>query len=302
MPQILFVGDLSFWDTADQAAQAGFEDLIGARFELELLSPHEACAAARRLMSALSPARRPVFDRDALEAVIQRADGLVSRLFPLVAAIEAIATETNQTRVTTAVIDAAVAKLEGRLDNLASPSAGIRTERMFVYTTPEDGCAETIAATGAFVPFPITPHWEWSVARMSGATAALVGILSLAAYWLAPFGTDRIWAETRTALEDQDARGSVSPETTIIVRLPVSTPLHAGRTSDYDGVLTTHVIAALAAPEDVRSFTIAVPEMGNSIGYRPALRKKTAETRPKPSFFATRPSKGIWLFPPNTNG
>ena len=113
MPQILFVGDLSFWDTADQAAQAGFEDLIRARFELEPLSPREACAAAQRLISALSPARRPVFERDALEAVIQRADGLISHLFPLVAAIEAIARETDQTRVTTAVIDAAAARLEG---------------------------------------------------------------------------------------------------------------------------------------------------------------------------------------------
>ena len=72
MPQIVFVGDPSFWDIADQAAQAGFEDLITARFELEPLSPREACVAAQRLMSALSPARRPVFDRDALEAVIQR--------------------------------------------------------------------------------------------------------------------------------------------------------------------------------------------------------------------------------------
>ena len=34
MPQIVFVGDPSFWDIADQAAQAGFSDLITARFEL----------------------------------------------------------------------------------------------------------------------------------------------------------------------------------------------------------------------------------------------------------------------------
>ena len=34
MPQIVFVGDPSFWDIADQAAQAGFSDLITARFEV----------------------------------------------------------------------------------------------------------------------------------------------------------------------------------------------------------------------------------------------------------------------------
>jgi type II secretory pathway predicted ATPase ExeA len=41
MPQIVFVGDPSFWDIADQAAQAGFSNLITARFELEPLSLEE---------------------------------------------------------------------------------------------------------------------------------------------------------------------------------------------------------------------------------------------------------------------
>ena len=52
MPQVLFVGDPSFWDIADRAAQAGFMDLIGARFELGALSPEEAGAAATRLCPA----------------------------------------------------------------------------------------------------------------------------------------------------------------------------------------------------------------------------------------------------------
>ena len=221
MPQIVFVGGPSFWDIAGQAAQAGFEDLIAARFELEPLNPLETHAATQRLMSALSPARKPVFDMDALEAVVQRTDGLIGRLVPLVAAIEAIAAETDQTRVTAAVIDAAAARLEGGLDSLASQPAG---------STPENGSAEAIGAAGALVPIPIIPRREWGAARMSGAAAALVGSLSLATYWLAPFGIDRISAETRTALEDRNARGSVSPDTTIIIRLPVSTPMTARRT------------------------------------------------------------------------
>jgi hypothetical protein len=52
MPQVLFVGDPSFWDIADQAAQAGFTELIGARFELAAPSREEAGVAVPRLASS----------------------------------------------------------------------------------------------------------------------------------------------------------------------------------------------------------------------------------------------------------
>ena len=341
MPQILFVGDTSFWDTAGQAAQAGFADLIAARFELEPLSPREASAAAQRLMSALSPAHRPVFERDALEMVRQRADGLISRLVPLVAAIETIAVETDLTRVTTAMVEEAAARLVAQTDP---------TNSEFVYTPPpEDICAEAIGTTGALAPIPITPRPGWSVAQISGVAAALVGTLGLAIYWLATFSIDPILAEPQSAfLEGPEAGGSVSPDTTItvrlpddttavgrltdagwsvspdtpmvvrltdaggtispdttmIVRLPVSVPTpHAVlSTSDYDGLITTQVILALVVPQGARAPTFSVPQSETSIATdRPALRKHIGELRPAARIQVSPPSNGVWLFPPNPN-
>ena len=138
---------------------------------------------------------------------------------------------------------------------------------------------------------------------MSGAAAALVGSLGLAIYWLSPFGIDQIRAEARTALEEQDAGGSVSSDTTIIVRLPVSAPTqHAElNTPNYDGAITTKAIAARV--EEVWPPTFSGPPIGTSVAARrPALRKGIVETRPAPSVYVTRASKGIWLFPSNPNG
>ena len=61
MPQVLFVGDPSFWDIADRAAQAGFTELIAARFELGALrqgSVFEAAHAANALVPIVLPAGR----------------------------------------------------------------------------------------------------------------------------------------------------------------------------------------------------------------------------------------------------
>jgi hypothetical protein len=58
MPQVLFVGDPSFWDIADRAAQAGFTELIEARFELGALSQGsvpEAAQAANALVPMVLP-------------------------------------------------------------------------------------------------------------------------------------------------------------------------------------------------------------------------------------------------------
>jgi type II secretory pathway predicted ATPase ExeA len=303
MPQIVFVGDPSFWDIANQAAQAGFEDLITVRFELEPLSRREACVAAQRLMSALIPARRPVFDKDALEAVIQRTDGLIGRLFPLMAAIGAIATETDQTRVTTAVIDAAAARLEGGLDSLAPPSVGSSDAAI---TAPVFRVAEAIAAARALVPILSFPRQEWGIVRRSGAAAAVVAGLGSAIYWLAPFGIDRIWAEARTApLEHRNATGTASPDPAIIIRLPLSTPMMHARlsTANSDGAITLQITTTVAAPEIIEPPAILVPQIGPVVAaHRSAAGIRTVRARPTSSSYATPASKGVWLFPPNSDG
>jgi type II secretory pathway predicted ATPase ExeA len=302
MPQIVFVGDPSFWDIARQAAQAGFEDLITARFELEPLSPRESFVAAQRLMSALSPVLRPVFDRDALETVIQRTDGLVGRLFPLVTAINAIATETDQTRVTTALIDAAAARLESRIESLAPPSAGNSEAAI---TAPVLRVAKAIAAARSLVSILSSPRREWGIVRMSGAAAAVVAGLGSATYWLAPFGIDRIWAEARTAaLEDRNATGTASADPAIIIRLPFSTPmLDARLTSNSDGPIILQISPTAATPDIIESPAILVPQIAAvASAHRPATGRGTVRARLTYSAYATPASKGVWLFPPNSNG
>jgi type II secretory pathway predicted ATPase ExeA len=74
MPQIVFIGDLSFWDIADQLTEARLKDLITAHFVLELLNPTET------------------FDTTQ-------------------ASIDAVATQRDQTQLTAAVVDAAATRL-----------------------------------------------------------------------------------------------------------------------------------------------------------------------------------------------
>jgi len=254
-------------------------------------------------MSALSPARRPVFDSDALEMVVQRADGLISRLFPMVVAIEAMASETDQTRVTTALIAAAVERLEGGPDSPEPASAGdsdtaTTTRASF---TAEDGYTGVIGTTGALAPLLMIPRRRWRVARMSGTAVALLGCISMAGYWLTPLGIDQIWAGMRTASEDRDDKETAAPGTAIVIRLPVSVPRAGRNAPDYHSAMTLQAIAAPLAPADDGPSPFSGPA---SIAARgPTLRTRMVEMRPAPSAFVTRAaSKGTWLFPPNANG
>jgi hypothetical protein len=69
MPQIVFVGDPSFWDVAAKAA--GFEKLITARFELA------------------SPSAAVIHNQGAAERLVRPSDGLVGRRGSLIAALRA---------------------------------------------------------------------------------------------------------------------------------------------------------------------------------------------------------------------
>ena len=81
MPQIVFVGDPSFWDVA--ARTAGFDELIMARFELARASRAETCVAAEQHGLAREP--------DAAEDVVKHHSGVVARLASPVEGIQAIA-------------------------------------------------------------------------------------------------------------------------------------------------------------------------------------------------------------------
>ena len=200
MPQIVFIGAPSFWDIAGQLTEAGFKDLITARFVLEPLNSTETFEATEQVISALRHTPRPVLDQGALNA---------------------IATERDQTQMTAAVIDAAAARLAG---GTASPVADGLVPRLELgikaATTP--ALARDVPT---LVPELITLRPDRSVARITSAAAALVGAIGVATYWLAPFGIDRIWTEGRAAVGHPDgaeAASPVSPDATIQVRLPFS--------------------------------------------------------------------------------
>jgi type II secretory pathway predicted ATPase ExeA len=81
MPQVLFAGDPSFWDIAGRAAQAGFTDLIEARFELGALSPEEAGASATRVVRLEDAATCATPESDIAEPA-HRANALVPMVLP----------------------------------------------------------------------------------------------------------------------------------------------------------------------------------------------------------------------------
>ncbi len=74
MPQIVFIGAPSFWDTAGQLTEAGFKDLITARFVLEPLNATETFEATEQVISALCHTPRPVLDQGALNAIATKRD------------------------------------------------------------------------------------------------------------------------------------------------------------------------------------------------------------------------------------
>jgi hypothetical protein len=237
MPQIVFVGDPSFWDVADQAAQAGFSNLITARFELEPLSPEETRAA--------------------------RLDGEV------------------------------VALLDGGLESQSVLRPELPIARPVVaHTRP------------AFIPALNTLRWDRITARMAGVAAVLVGGIAAAAYWWAPLGVDRIWAEGRSASELRSAVASASPDTTIIVRLPFSalTLQAQGDTPNVESVSTPQITASVAPSEIIESPVLVAQQIGAvAAAHRRAARSGTVQTRGTTGGYATRANKGIWLFPPNEN-
>ena len=168
MPQIIFIGAPSFWDIAGQLTEAGFKDLITARFVLEPLNPTKTFEATEQVISALRNTPRPVLDQGALDA---------------------IATERDQTQ-----------RLAGGTASLVAdglvPRLALGIKAATTLTLARD--------VPTLVPELISLRPDRSVAHITSAAAALVGAIGVATYWLAPFGIDRIWAEGLAAVGHPD--------------------------------------------------------------------------------------------------
>ena len=261
MPQIVFIGAPSFWDIADQLTEAGFKDLITARFVLE-------------------PPRhtpRPVLDQGALDAM---------------------APERDRTQVTSAVVDAAAARLaDGTANSVADGLVPRLDLGIKAATTP------ALALT--LVPELSTLRPDRSVARITSAAAVFVGAIGVATYWLAPFGIDGIGTAGRAAGGHRDgaaATSPLSPEATLQVRLPSSASALQAQSDapDFDSGSAFPISTLVPGAESIKT-----PVLGPKLhpaADRPVARAGTVRSQERPGDYVSSPSKGIWLFPPNVNG
>jgi type II secretory pathway predicted ATPase ExeA len=88
MPQIVFIGEPSFWDIA--IGTAGFTELIMARFELPQPSQQEKRLAAEQNLSALGP--------EVAQSAVKHRSSVVALLVSLVASIRAMTANRHGSR------------------------------------------------------------------------------------------------------------------------------------------------------------------------------------------------------------
>ena len=271
MPQIVFIGDPSFWDFADKLTEAGFKDLITARLVLEPLNSTQTSEAAEQLISAPYHAPGP---------------GLGS---------EATTTDSNPSRGRVTVAEAASTQLES---GAASPVADGLAPRL------ELGIRATTHGVRTLLPDLIIQRQSRSGARIASAAAVVVGTIGAAAYWLAPFGIDRIWTEGRAAVGHRDgaeAAPPLAPDATIQVRLPLSATALQDQSDAPNFDSASEFQAAAFVPMSASPGVLATPRIRPRAHMAPA-RAETVPSRKPPDDHLSPATSGTWLFPPNANG
>ena len=275
MPQIVFIGDPSFWDIADQLTEAGFKDLITARFVLEPLKSTQTCGAAEPLISAPGHAIRPVLDPDATT------------------------TDSDQSRVTATVAEAAATQLESGAASPVADGLAPRLELGIKATT-----TSVPAVRPTLLPELIIQRQHRSVARIASAAAVVVGTIGVATYWLAPFGIDRIWTEGRAAVGHRDVAEAAppsSPEARIQVRLPFSASALQAQSDapNFDSASEFQVVTFV--PKSGNPGALATPRIRRR-AHMASARAGTVPSRELPDDHVSPATSGTWLFPPNANG
>ena len=172
MPQIVFIGDPSFWNEAEHAARADIRELVTDRRELELLSEAETQAFAERAMSPSA------FGEGAHEALVRHGNGVIGRIAWLLALAKTLKDDWRLEALSPAAIDAAAARLDAAAapegepaDALpataattADPIAAIEPAHRRLGVTPRLGLVLGMAAIGAVVYWQAGVHGERMVA------------------------------------------------------------------------------------------------------------------------------------------
>ena len=112
-PQFVFVGRPEFWEVTNRTAPAQFKDQITARWELGRLSADATCAFIERLVASQGQSMPDVFDTGGLAALMEKSDGLFGRIVALLTRARAIQAAQRVPRLTSGVIEAAAAALDG---------------------------------------------------------------------------------------------------------------------------------------------------------------------------------------------
>jgi type II secretory pathway predicted ATPase ExeA len=277
MPQMIFVGDPSFWDTADQPARGGVQDLITARWELGPMSRDETRAVAEQLLSAPSRANRLIYDEGALATVVQRSDGLIGRAIALLSEGAAIANARHQSEVTAAVIDAAAGRIDrwavakpGKANHGPQPQPQPQpqpwptatehaSERSYGPPGPEAAVVSIETQPASIVAVVRRPRRVRKITLLVGA-AAVFGAIGAAAYWWEPVGADQIWVRARTALGHWKPVEGPSADAAIIVRLAPSMLVIWPGASISNDAIEEPVTASSSAPEIIVPREPASPE------------------------------------------
>jgi hypothetical protein len=276
MPQIVFVGDPSFWDVA--ARTAGFTELITARFELVPLSQKQTREPAEDPTSVTNRTRGSALNQNVPDNAPEPRGVLLGSVVSFAAPPQAINTNTHQNEATIANIGSAIA-------TSPSDTFAVRYEH---HPVP------AVGTRAALTPAPRNQRGGMSLARMACLAAIVVGLVVVPTHRLAVLLVGWVTpGPQETALRQPPSGGS---PLAIIVRVPAIT-IAMLDSSDLD---------SLTAPIAVAPDFAELPLTSNSQASVATVRHKSAKAR---AVAIRRPSDdprgvigGTWLFQTNLTG
>lgn len=263
MPQIVFIGDASFWDIA--ARTAGFTELITARFELAPLSRSQTCIATEEPVSVANRVRGSALDKNGLDRAPVRSGGLLGRVGSFVVATRAANTNTHQNEAT-------IANVESTIRALPCDADAVRCEHH---------PAAAIGTLEALRPALSNPFGGMSIARMACLAVMVVGLVGVPTRRLTVPLVAKVTPEPqKTALKQPSL--SVDSASTIVVRLPaaaIATP----DTSDPDSLTAPIVMGATVAHDFAEPPLLPNPQVSSATAPRKPVAKARAVGIQRPS-------------------
>jgi hypothetical protein len=282
MPQIVFIGDASFWDVA--ARTAGFTELITARFELVPLDRDQTCITTEEPVSVTTRVCGSAPDQDGLDHAPQRSGGLLRRLVSFVVATRGAKTNTHQNEAT-------IANVKSAIGALSCDALAVRCEHH---------PAPAIATPEALKPALSNPLGGMSITRMACLAVMVVGLVGVPTHRLTVPLVGRLTAEPQeTALKQPLSADSAS---TIVVRLP-ATAIATPDTSDPDSLIAPIATGAAVAHDFVEPPLLPNPEVSSAtVPRKHVARARTVGIQRPSTGYAPGATGGTWLFQANLTG